>query len=189
MAFLEAKCEYSDGGCMPTRAATSRSVNPARPVSRAASHAADRISRRVASRRSASLSRLGTTTMIRSWVHRGRLSRGPAAAFPAAGEPVAADLAVTISQLSHRLAGRHQTMADGLDIQWTLTCGYGFCRTGRTRPIDLRIRRLGFESLRARPGQRPSARLAAAVLLTDLPTPASSPAGIERAKTSAAAAT
>ena len=47
----------------------------------------------------------------------------------------------------------------------------------------------GFESLRARPGQRPSARLAAAVLLTDLPTPASSPAGIERAKTSAAAAT
>ena len=47
----------------------------------------------------------------------------------------------------------------------------------------------GFESLRARPGQRPFALLAAALLLTDLLTPASSPAGIERAKMSAAAAT
>ena len=47
----------------------------------------------------------------------------------------------------------------------------------------------GFESLRARPGQRPFALLAAALLLTDLLTPASSLAGIERAKMSAAAAT
>ena len=31
----------------------------------------------------------------------------------------------------------------GLDIRWTLTHGYGLCRTGRTYGIDLRIRRLG----------------------------------------------
>jgi hypothetical protein len=47
----------------------------------------------------------------------------------------------------------------------------------------------GFESLRARPGQQPFALLAAALLLTDLLTPAPSPAGIEPAKMSAAAAT
>ena len=47
----------------------------------------------------------------------------------------------------------------------------------------------GFESLRARPGQRPFACLAAALLLTDLLTPAPSSGGIERAKMSAAAAT
>jgi hypothetical protein len=33
----------------------------------------------------------------------------------------------------------------------TLTCDSGLRRTGRTDSIDLRIRRLGFESLRARP--------------------------------------
>src|SRR5262249_49029818 len=33
--------------------------------------------------------------------------------------------------------------ADGLDIQWTLACGYRFWRTDRTGGIDLRIRRLG----------------------------------------------
>ena len=31
-----------------------------------------------------------------------------------------------ISQLSHRLTGRHRTGADGLDMQWILTSGYGF---------------------------------------------------------------
>jgi len=51
--------------------------------------------------------------------------------------------AVTISQLSHRLAGRHRTRADGPDIEWTLTCGYGFWRTDRIDGIDLRVRRLG----------------------------------------------
>ena len=48
-----------------------------------------------------------------------------------------------LSRLSHRLTGRPRARADGLDIQSTLTCGYRFCRTGRTRSIDLRIRRLG----------------------------------------------
>jgi hypothetical protein len=48
-----------------------------------------------------------------------------------------------LSRLSHRLTGRHRTKADGLDIQWTLTCRYGLWRTGRTHGIDLRIRRLG----------------------------------------------
>jgi hypothetical protein len=47
----------------------------------------------------------------------------------------------------------------------------------------------GFESLRARPGQRHCACLAAAFVLTDLLTPASLLAGIDRAKMSAAAAT
>jgi hypothetical protein len=46
------------------------------------------------------------------------------------------------SRLSHRLTGRHRTRPDGLDIQWTLTCGYGFWRTGRTDGIGLRIKRL-----------------------------------------------
>src|SRR5262249_22617336 len=48
-----------------------------------------------------------------------------------------------LSRLSHRLTGRHRTRADGLDIQWTLACGYRFWRTDRTGGIDLRIRRLG----------------------------------------------
>jgi hypothetical protein len=47
--------------------------------------------------------------------------------------------AVTISQLSHRLTGRHRTRADGPDIKWTLSCGYGFWRTDRTDGIGLRI--------------------------------------------------
>ena len=51
---------------MPTRSATSRSVRPARLSRRAVSQAASRISSRVASRRSASLLRLGRTTMIRA---------------------------------------------------------------------------------------------------------------------------
>jgi len=49
--------------------------------------------------------------------------------------PVGPDL----SQLSHGLPGRHRTRPEGLDIEWTLTCGYGFCRTGWTCGIDLRI--------------------------------------------------
>ena len=48
-----------------------------------------------------------------------------------------------LSQLSHGLAGRRRTRPDDLDIRRTLICGYGFCRTGRTCSIDLRIRRLG----------------------------------------------
>jgi hypothetical protein len=42
-------------------------------------------------------------------------------------------LGAGLSRLSHRLTGRHGTRADGLDMQWTLTCGYGFCSTGRTQ--------------------------------------------------------
>jgi hypothetical protein len=45
-----------------------------------------------------------------------------------------------LSRLSHRLTGRHQTRADSLDVEWTLTCAYGFLRTARTSAIDLRIR-------------------------------------------------
>jgi hypothetical protein len=48
-----------------------------------------------------------------------------------------------LSQPSHRLTGRHRTQADSLDIRRILTCGYGFCRTGRTHGIDLRNRRPG----------------------------------------------
>jgi hypothetical protein len=58
--------------------------------------------------------------------HRGRLSPR---------SPGRADL----SRLSHRLTGRHRTRADSLDIEPTLTCSYGFCRTDRTGSIDLRI--------------------------------------------------
>ena len=47
----------------------------------------------------------------------------------------------------------------------------------------------GFESLRARPGQSPFRLSVRALLLTDLLTAGPSPAGIERAKMSAAAAT
>src|SRR4029453_4342759 len=50
---------------MPTRSARSRKVNSVRPFSCASSQAAPRISARVASRRSATLSRLGTTNTIR----------------------------------------------------------------------------------------------------------------------------
>src|SRR4051794_8996030 len=50
---------------MPTRAATSRSVSSARPLSRARPQAASRISRRVAARRSLCLSRIGLSNMIR----------------------------------------------------------------------------------------------------------------------------
>ena len=46
-------------------------------------------------------------------------------------------------QISHgfliRLTGRHRTKADSLDIQWTLTCGYGFWLADRTGGIDLRV--------------------------------------------------
>ena len=47
--------------------------------------------------------------------------------------------AADLSQLSHRLTGRRWTRADSLDIQWTLTCSYGFWSTGRKCFIDLRI--------------------------------------------------
>lgn len=49
----------------------------------------------------------------------------------------------SLSLLSHELARQYRTRPDSLDIEWTLTCGYGFWRTGRTDSIDLRIRRLG----------------------------------------------
>jgi hypothetical protein len=45
-----------------------------------------------------------------------------------------------VSQFSHGLTGRHRTTADGLDIHWILTWGYGSCCTGRTYRIGLRIR-------------------------------------------------
>src|SRR5215475_8112845 len=67
MAFLESKCEYSDGERIPIRPATSRSVTADSPSRRAISHAASMISRRVASRRSARLSRLGKALMVRQY--------------------------------------------------------------------------------------------------------------------------
>src|SRR5215831_14313884 len=67
MAFLESKCEYSDGERIPIRPATSRSVTADSPSRRAISHAASTISRRVASRRSARLSRLGKALMVRKY--------------------------------------------------------------------------------------------------------------------------
>jgi hypothetical protein len=61
---------------------------------------------------------------------------------PATGLPMTtwSRMTATVSQLSHRLGGRHWTEADSLDIQRTLTCGSGFWRTGRTHGIDLRNR-------------------------------------------------
>ena len=50
----------------------------------------------------------------------------------------------TISQLSHRLAGRHRTQRPVLDTRRTLTCGYGLRRTRWTRGTDLRIKWLPF---------------------------------------------
>src|SRR5215472_4034827 len=67
MAFLESKCEYSDGERIPIRAATSRNVTADSPSRRAISHAASTISRRVASRRSARLSRLGKALIVRQY--------------------------------------------------------------------------------------------------------------------------
>jgi hypothetical protein len=52
-------------------------------------------------------------------------------------------LLADLSRLSHRLVGRHRTGADGLDIQWILTCGYGFWRADWTCGVGLRIRRPG----------------------------------------------
>src|SRR6516164_8335248 len=66
IAFLESKCEYRDGERIPIRPATSRRVTADSPSCRAISHAASRISRLVASRRSARLSRLGKALMVRS---------------------------------------------------------------------------------------------------------------------------
>jgi hypothetical protein len=63
------------------------------------------------------------------------------------------DLPSRISQPSHRLGGRHRTQMSVPDTCWTLTCGYGFCRTHRTRRADLRIRRFG--------GSNPSERATA----------------------------
>src|ERR1700733_4523100 len=65
MAFLESKWEYRDGDRIPMLAATSRSVTAVSPSRRAISHAAPRISRLVASRRSARLSRLGKALIVR----------------------------------------------------------------------------------------------------------------------------
>jgi hypothetical protein len=63
-------------------------------------------------------------------------------------------MTATVSQLSHRLGGRHRIEADSLDIQRTLTCGSGFWRTGRTHGIDLR-QKAGVRVPRVRLGQRP----------------------------------
>jgi hypothetical protein len=53
------------------------------------------------------------------------------------------DRAEDLSQLSHRLTGRHRTQAHSQDIRRILTCGFGFWRTGWADGIGLRIRRLG----------------------------------------------
>jgi len=47
-----------------------------------------------------------------------------------------------LSQLSHGLVGRYETVAATLDTNRALASGYGLRRTGRTGGIDLRIRRL-----------------------------------------------
>ena len=47
-----------------------------------------------------------------------------------------------LSQPSHRPTRRHRTWATIPDTRWTLTCGDGLWHTGRTRRIDLRIKRL-----------------------------------------------
>src|SRR5579859_7900619 len=70
MAFLESKCEYKDGERIPILPATSRRVTADSPSWRAISHAASRISRRVASRRSARLSRLGKALIVRQYADR-----------------------------------------------------------------------------------------------------------------------
>src|SRR6266516_715931 len=46
---------------------------------------------------------------------------------------------VNFSQSSHRQTERHRPQASLLDTPWTLTCGYGFPRTGRTGCSDLRM--------------------------------------------------
>jgi Fur family transcriptional regulator, ferric uptake regulator len=73
-----------------------------------------------------------------------------------------------LSRLSHRLTRRYRIRADDLDIQWTLTCAYGFRRTDRTGGIDHGSEGWGFESLRARPGERPIAILQRPSLLPNL---------------------
>ena len=56
---------------------------------------------------------------------------GPSGSVASGSEPATARpeaiTAVTISQLSDSLTGRHRTRADGPDIEWTLSCGYGCC--------------------------------------------------------------
>jgi len=49
-----------------------------------------------------------------------------------------------LSQLSHGRTGRCRTLASMPDCGRTLTCRYGFQRTDRTCPIDLRVRRFPF---------------------------------------------
>jgi hypothetical protein len=65
-------------------------------------------------------------------------------------------LLADLSRLSHRLVGRHRTGADGLDIQWILTCGYGFWRADWTCGVGLRIRCLR----QGHSGSRMSTRMA-----------------------------
>src|SRR4029453_2046482 len=73
---------------MPTLSPTSRKVNSASPFSCASTHAASMISRPVASRRSATLSRLGTSNMIRSIRLRGLVvKRRTPAASRTSGHP------------------------------------------------------------------------------------------------------
>src|SRR5262245_42340817 len=81
MAFLESKCEYSDGERIPIRPATSRKVTADSPSRRAISHAASTISRRVASRRSARLSRLGKALKGKEYVRCAPHCQGPLAAW------------------------------------------------------------------------------------------------------------
>src|SRR5918994_5121944 len=66
MASFESKYEYRDWARIPTFCPRSRSESPATPCSRTSSHAASRISALVPSRRSARLSRVGVTNIVRS---------------------------------------------------------------------------------------------------------------------------
>jgi len=54
--------------------------------------------------------------------------------------PIVPQALLGLSQLSHRLAGRHRTQMPVPDTCWTLTCGYGFGRTRRTLGTDPRIK-------------------------------------------------
>src|SRR5690349_19983092 len=92
---------------MPIRTATSRSVSTAIPLIRATSQAAARISCRVASRRSARLSRLGIPTMVRNCPPRSAVvSRGTA--LPAQFVQASVVDAEVVSDLVHD-GGAHLT--------------------------------------------------------------------------------
>jgi hypothetical protein len=102
----------------------------------------------------------GAATTFASRCSKPRIGRGKsnrAAAYPSV-RCIGGSKPTDLSQLSHGLSGQHRTQTHSLDIRRILTCGYGRWRTRWTLSIGLRIRRLGFESLRARhrnPGHRP----------------------------------